>query len=348
MLTSFFDITKSILPFDENAANQARVRQDQLTKPQGSLGRLEDLSIQLAGITGNPLPRIDRPGIFVFAADHGVAARGVSAYPSEVTAQMVWNYARGGAVINVLAQQIGAQLAVADVGVSSVLPEDLGIVHRKIRLGTADWTQGPAMTRDEAMRAIQTGIDIFDASEADLAIIGEMGIGNTTTAAALSAALTGLSPSDLVGRGTGVDDAGLARKLAAIESGLARMPKTSDPLEILSEIGGLEIGAMAGVALAAARRRVPILLDGFISTTAGLLATAIAPAVRDYLLASHRSPEPGHARLLTQLELTPLLDLGMRLGEGSGAALATPLVQAAAAVLRDVATFEQAGVSDRE
>ncbi|BDI31708.1 nicotinate-nucleotide--dimethylbenzimidazole phosphoribosyltransferase [Capsulimonas corticalis] len=342
------DIAASIPAFDVHAARQARERQDRLTKPQGSLGQLEALSIQLAGITGNPLPRTDRPGIFVFAADHGVAARGVSAYPAEVTAQMVLNYARGGAVINVLAKQIGAELTVADVGVSSALPDDLIIHHRKVRLGTADWTEGPAMTREEALRAIQIGAEIFEASGADLAVIGEMGIGNTTTAAALSAALTGLAPAELIGRGTGVDDAGLARKLAAIETGLARLPKTSDPLEILSAIGGLEIAAMAGVALAAARRRVPVLLDGFISTTAGLLAAAIAPAAREYLLASHRSPEPGHTLLLRRLELTPLLDLGMRLGEGSGAALAVPLIQSALAVLRDVATFEQAGVSDRE
>jgi len=338
-----------IPPFDRAAAEAARARQDRLTKPAGSLGRLEDLAIQLAGIQGKAVPDVDPAAIFVYAADHGVAARGVSAYPAEVTAQMVLNYARGGAVINTLAAQIGAQLYVADVGVAEDFPPELAIRHGKVRRGTADWTGGPAMTVAEARQSLAAGYALFgEAGTVGIVLVGEMGIGNTTTAAALAAALTGCAPVDIVGRGTGVDAAGLVRKLTTIERGLARHRDLTDPLETLAALGGLEIAAMVGTMLAAASHRVPILLDGFIATVAALTAARLDPAILPYFIGAHRSPEPGHAVLLGSLGLTPLLDLGLRLGEASGAAFALPLVRLAVAVLRDVATFDEAGVSDKE
>ncbi len=338
----------TIPPLNAQAMADARSRQNRLTKPNGSLARLEDLSIQLAGMTGTEIPDIDPAVIFVYAADHGVAARGVSAYPPEVTAQMVLNYARGGAVINTLAAQIGAKLMVADVGVASDLPASLPILHRKVRPGTADWTQQPAMDKEQTLAALQVGWDTFhESGPVGLAIVGEMGIGSTTTAAVLSAALTGHSPEALAGRGTGLDDDGVLRKVVAIKAGLARHAPGS-VLPTLADLGGLEIAAMTGAILAAASRRVPVVLDGFISTCAALVAVSFAPACRDYLVAGHRSPEPGHTLLLRRLALEPLLDLGLRLGEASGAALAVSLLRSSVAVLRDVATFEQAGVSNRD
>ena len=335
--------------FDQAAADAARNRQGRLTKPTGSLGRIEDLTVQLAGIQGKAIPDVDPAAIFVYAADHGVAARGVSAYPSEVTAQMVLNFARGGAVINTLAAQMGASLYVADVGVAEDFDPALPIRHAKIKHGTADWTEGAAMTAGEAHAALAAGHQLFnEAGLVGIALIGEMGIGNTTTAAALASVLTGRAPSDVLGSGSGVDEAGRARKLAAVEQGQARHGHLTDPLEILAALGGLEIAAMAGTMLAAAGRRVPILLDGFIVTTAALVAARLDPAVQPYFIAAHRSPEPGHAVLLEAMKLSPLLDLGLRLGEASGAAFALPLIRLATAVLRDVATFGEAGVSDKD
>lgn len=339
---------QAIPPFDEDAARAARARQDRLTKPTGSLGRLEGLAVQLAGITGQVLPDIEPPVVFVYAADHGVAAQGVSAYPPDVTAQMVQNFARGGAVINALAGHLGAALVVADVGVAADFAPDLPIRHSKIRRGTGDWTQGPAMTSGEARAAVAAGARLFaEAGDVGVCLVGEMGIGNTTTAAALAAALMSIDPARLVGRGTGVDDDGLARKLSVVRRGLARHGAPQDGWEALAALGGLEIAAMAGTILAAAGTRVPVLLDGFIATTAALVAARLDPNVRPSLIAAHRSPEPGHGVLLEELGLTPLLDLGLRLGEASGAALALPLLRLALAVHRETATFESAGVSDR-
>lgn len=342
------DVFDAIPDFDLAAANSARARQDRLTKPTGSLGRLEELSIQLAGATGKPIPSVDSGVIFVYAADHGVAAAGVSAYPSEVTAQMVLNYVAGGAVINALARYTRSKLLVADVGVAVDLPDNLPILHRKVRRGTADWSVGPAMSAADAERAILVGYQTFQRQESvGLAAVGEMGIGNTATAAALAAAILRVDAAEVTGRGTGLDDAGMARKIAVVKQGLGRIPRDLGPLEILSELGGLEIAAMVGTILASAAGRVPVILDGFISTCAGLIATRLAPKVAPYLIASHRSPENGHDVVLSALKLTPILDLGMRLGEASGAALAIPIVQASARVLKEVATFDQAGVSDR-
>ena len=339
----------AIPAFDTVMAEAARRQQDRLTKPTGSLGRLEALSIQLAGIAGSVSPVLDPVLIAVFAADHGVAAKGVSAYPSEVTTQMVLNYASGGAVINAIARSVGAELVVVDTGVAGDLPADLPIVHRKVRRGTRDWSEEPAMTDREARQAMAIGADVIRHHPSiRLFAVGEMGIGNTATAAALAAALTAGAPDALVGRGTGLDDAGLANKRQVVAAGLARVKAGSTPYELLVELGGYEIAAMCGAILAAATRRIPVIIDGFISTCAAVAAVALAPGAREYLIAGHRSQELGHRVLLEYLGLSPLLDLDLRLGEASGAALAIPLVRAARDVLRDVATFDQAGVSDRD
>jgi len=339
----------AIPPFDHAAADAAQARQNRLTKPTGSLARLEDLSVQLAGMTGQAFPSAENAVIFIYAADHGVAAaHGVSAYPPAVTAQMVYNFARGGAVINALASEISAKLIVADVGVMEEIPGDLNIAHHKVRPGTDDWTIGPAMTEADAITAITVGQHLVrECSPLGLALVGEMGIGNTTTAAVLAAVLLGVPPSEIVGPGTGVDGEALARKHAVVALGMARHGTNKDPLALLASLGGLEIAAMTGTILAAAARRVPVVLDGFISTVAGAIAVQFDPAARDYLIASHRSPEPGHRLLLAHLGLTPLLDLGLRLGEASGAALAVPLLRASVRILREVATFGEAGVSDK-
>ena len=342
----------AIPPIDKATIDGARSRQDRLTKPQGSLGRLEDLSIRIAGMTGQCPPStaaLDNAGIFVFAADHGVARRGVSAYPPEVTAQMVLNYARGGAVINSLARQMNAKLTVTDVGVDFDFPVDLPINHRKIRKSTRDWSTEPAMTTDEVAAALSVGYEaVASVDGLGLVVIGEMGIGNTATAAALASALLGIPAADITGRGTGVEGEALVNKKRIVAEAVAKLPKDLPAIDVLTRIGGFEIAAMAGAVIAAGERRIPVVVDGFISSCAALVADRLAPGVRDYLIASHRSQEAGHAAILDALGLQPLLDLGMRLGEGSGGALAIPIVRAAVNVLANVATFDEAGVSDRE
>ncbi|UFJ59648.1 nicotinate-nucleotide--dimethylbenzimidazole phosphoribosyltransferase [Brevibacillus sedimenti] len=339
-----------IEPLNEAAAIEARRRVDQLTKPLGSLGRLEELAVRLAAMTGNALPSVTPPGVLVFAADHGVAAEGVSAYPQEVTVQMVANFAAGGAAINVFSRQIGALLHVVDVGVAADVKVP-GVWRKKIRPGTGNMLREEAMTLDEAERAIRVGLESAEAiidEGAKLLIIGEMGIGNTTASSALLAALTGAQPDELVGRGTGVDDAAWERKKAVVKQALDRhRPDPDRPLEALAKVGGLEIGAMAGAVLGAAARRIPVLVDGFISTVAALLAVRLNPGAADYLIAGHRSQEPGHLHALRALGMEPLIDLGLRLGEGSGAAVAFPIVEAATRMIREMATFESAGVSNR-
>ncbi len=340
-----------IPPRDENAAQAAAERQTRLTKPAGSLGKLEDLAIRLAAITGQPIPRIERKAIIVFAADHGVVAEGVSAYPAEVTPQMVLNFLRGGAAISVLARFTGSRLRVVDIGVAADLPEAPNLWARKIAPGSGNIAREPAMSRAQAWQALETGVEVVTAEiEAglDLLVVGEMGIGNTTPAAAVACALGGFAPADIVGRGTGVDDEGLRRKIAAVQRALQRAQVSpKDPIGVLAEVGGFEIGGMAGAMLAAATHRVPILLDGFIATSAAMLAAALAPEVRDYLIAAHRSEERGHGAMLAFLGLEPLLDLGLRLGEGSGAAVALPLVEAAARLHAEMATFDEAGVAEK-
>ncbi len=336
---------------DAAAMRAAQERQDVLTKPQGSLGRLERLSIQLAGIMGTPRPRITHKAITVMAGDHGVVAEGVSAYPQEVTPQMVYNFLRGGAAINVLARHVGARVVVVDMGVAADLEPHPDLVDKKVAKGTANIARGPAMTREQALQAILNGASVVEAEiEKGLDILGtgDMGIGNTTPSAAIAAAITGRAPAEIVGRGTGVDDAGLARKVAAVQRALAvNRPDPHDGLDVLAKVGGFEIGGLAGAILAAAARRKPIVIDGFISTAAALIAVTLAPQVRPFLIAAHRSQEKGHRIMLDWLRVEPVLDLDLRLGEGTGAALAINIVDAACKILNEMATFGEAGVSEK-
>jgi nicotinate-nucleotide--dimethylbenzimidazole phosphoribosyltransferase len=349
-------------PLDETAMASTRSRLDRLTKPPGSLGRLERLATQLAGITGLDLPRVERPSIVVLAADHGVTAQGVSAYPRDVTAQMVANFVRGGAAINVLARLAGAQVVAVDVGVARQIPGTLPLdsasidagarlVRARVANGTRDMTLEPAMTRAQAIAAVEVGRSVVAelvAGGTDLLAVGEMGIGNTTAASALVATMTGRRVSEVTGRGTGLDDSAVGNKVTVIETALDRhKPDPADPVGVLAALGGLEIAALVGAILAAAELQVPVLLDGFITGAAALVASAIAPSATARLIASHRSSEPGHRVVLERLGQEPLLDLELHLGEGSGAALALPLVRAATAILAEMATFDGAGVSGR-
>ena len=344
------DTVAAIRPPDGAAEAAARDRQAQLTKPPGSLGVLEDLSVRLAGMAGECPPPLPEPAaVAVFAADHGVHAQGVTPWPQEVTAQMVANFLASTAVVNVIAAQVGAEVCVVDVGVAAELPAAPGLLPRKVRRGTADMTAEPAMTLQEARQAVETGIetarDLVTAGNQCL-ITGDMGIANTTASAALIAAFTGADPVEVTGRGTGVDDATLAHKVDVVRRALERhQPDPADPLGTLAAVGGLEHAALAGYLLGAAALRVPVVLDGVIACAAALAAVALCPDAAGYLVAGHRSTEPGASRALSALGLRPLLDLDMRLGEGSGAVLALPIVQTAARVLRDVATFDSAGVS---
>jgi nicotinate-nucleotide--dimethylbenzimidazole phosphoribosyltransferase len=346
------EVIKEIQPLDESVMQAARARQDQLTKPRGSLGRLEELSIQLAGIRANPFPAVERKAVIVMAADHGVTREGVSAYPSDVTAQMVLNFLRGGAAINVLARQAGARVTVVDIGVAADFEPLPNLVQRKVMWGTNNSAQGPAMTREEAEQALQVGVDVLNEEVdrgLDLLATGDMGIGNTTPSSAIVALLTGLPVAQVVGRGTGLDDPGLERKIKVIEQALAvNQPNPYDALDVLQKVGGLEIAGLAGTMLAAASRRIPVVVDGFISTAAAMIAVDLAPGVRDYLIAAHLSVETGHRAMLQHLGLKPLLDLNLRLGEGTGAVLAFHLIEASARILREMATFDEAGVSDKE
>ncbi|EPC00526.1 hypothetical protein L861_06185 [Litchfieldella anticariensis FP35 = DSM 16096] len=328
---------------------------DTLTKPPGSLGQLEILAVQLASMTGDDFPRVTPPAVVVFAADHGVAAEGVSAFPQEVTAQMVANFVAGGAAINVFARQIGARIEVIDVGVASELASGelaQGAVDEKVRSGTANFVESDAMTRAEAIQAIESGIRAanraLDAGCRCL-IVGEMGIANTSASSAVLAVLSGEPVAAVVGPGTGIETSRLAHKQAVIERAIAaRQPQSGNPLEVLAKLGGLEMAAMAGAYLGAAARRMPVLVDGFIATVAALVACRLCPEVRGFMIFGHRSREPGHDIALTSLDAKPLLDLELRLGEGTGAALAFPLLEAATRMLAEMATFASAGVAAGE
>lgn len=346
-------ILQKIQPLDESAMQMARARQDTLTKPRGSLGRLEELSIQLAGITANPFPTVERKVVIVMAADHGVTREGVSAYPAEVTPQMVLNFLLGGAAINVLARQAVARVVVVDMGVASEVNDLSGqLIQRRVNAGTANLAQGPAMTREQAEESIQSGIEVAleeISKGTDILSTGDMGIGNTTSAAAIACALMNEPPEKIAGRGTGVDDDGLKRKIAVITRALdVNKPNASDALDVLAKLGGFEIGGLVGVMLAAAANRKPVVVDGFISTAAAMIAVALAPAARNYMIAAHVSQERGHRLMLEWLGLNALLDLNMRLGEGTGAALALHLIEASTRILCEMATFGEAGVSDKE
>ncbi len=329
----------------------ARERHDQLTKPQGSLGRLEELAIKVAGITGLARPRLPNKAVVVLAADHGVAVEGVSAYPQAVTAQMVQNFLGGGAAINVLARRAGARVIVADLGVATDLPSHPELVGKKIRAGTRNLAEGPAMTMQEALAAITAGIEIVEVEidrGLDLVGTGDMGIGNTTASSAIVAAITGRPVAEVTGRGTGIDDQGWQHKVAVIERALhVNRPDPADPLDVLVKVGGYEIAGLVGVILGAAAQRIPIIIDGFISGAAALVATELCPSVRDYLIAAHNSVEQGHRIMLAHMDLVPLLNLNLRLGEGTGAVLAMGLVDDAVAVLDEMTTFGEAGVSQK-
>lgn len=344
----------AIRPLDSDAVQAARDLQARLTKPAGSLGALEELSVRLAGLAGACPPPLPEPtAVAVFAGDHGVLAQGVSPWPQEVTVQMVANYLAGGAVVNALANQVGASVTIVDVGVATPLPAgpQPGLIEANVRRGTRDFSVQPALTRDEARAAVEVGITVADrliSDGAGVLIGGEMGIGNTTPAAALIAAFTGADAAAATGRGSGLDDAALAHKTAVVHAGLAlHQPDPHDPLGVLAAFGGLEHAALAGLILAGAARRVPVIIDGVNVVAAALVAAALAPDATGAMIAGHRSAEPGATLALRHLELTPLVDLGMRLGEGTGALLAQPIVACAARVLREVATFDSAGVAEK-
>ncbi len=340
-----------IIPPDQSAMDAARARQDTLTKPQGSLGRLEELSITLAGIFRNVIPQINRKAVILAAGDHGVVAEGVSAYPQEVTPAMVANFLAGGAAINVLARHAGASIVVLDAGVAADLDPNPLLRSVKIGRGTANIAAGPAMTRQDAIKCIETGIEAANeqiADGADLIAFGDMGIGNTTPSSAITAVVTGADPAVTTGRGTGLDDPALAHKVEVVRRAIeVNSPDPKDGLDLLAKVGGFEIGVLAGAMLGTAAGHRPAVVDGFISGAAALIAWTLSPTLSHYLIASHQSVEPGHRISLSHMGLAPLLDMGMRLGEGSGAALSMHIVEAAAKCLSDMATFADAGVSER-
>ena len=342
-------IIGGIPALDREAMKAASDRQNELTKPRGALGVLEDLSVRIAGMQASARPSIREKAVFCLAGDHGVTADGVSAYPPEVTPQMVFNFLAGGAGINVLTRQVGARVVIADLGVNHDfegpnVPRDF-----KVRKGTDNMAAGPAMSREEAVQSVLAGIDLV-ASERDLDIIGtgDMGIGNTTASSAITSVLAGVPVPEATGRGAGLDDEGRAAKVRIIEKALSvNRPDPGDALDVLAKVGGFEIGGIAGLIIGGAARRLPVVIDGFISGAGALVACALAPVVKDYLIAAHQSVEIGHQRALAHMGLRPLLNLDMRLGEGTGAALGIFLAQCAVAVLNEMATFSEAGVSDR-
>lgn len=351
-MTLLSETVAAIEPPSAQAVADAEGRHRQLTKPPGALGALESLGNRLAGIYAQCPPPLPEPvAVVVFAADHGVHAQGVSPWPQEVTAQMVANFMSGGAAINALARQCGAQVSVVDVGVASELATADGLLDRKVRPGSGDMTQGPAMTEQEVDAAVGVGIEVAHALVAAgnrLLVAGDMGIANTTASAALVSVFTGSSAESVTGRGAGIDDAMLEHKVCVVRRALdLHRPNRENPLAALAAVGGLEHAAIVGFLLGACALRTPVVLDGVIACSAALVAEAIAPGAVGYWIAGHRSSEPGATAALAQLGLEPLIDLGLRLGEGSGAALAVPLVQAAARVLIEMATFDQAGVTGK-
>lgn len=342
-----------IKPIDRTLAVHVQARLDTLTKPRGSLGRLEELALRCALITNRERPQLDCKVLFVCCADHGVCVEGVSAYPREVTAQMVHNYLRGGAAISVLARQLGITVRVVDLGVDHDFDPHLpGLIQRKIGRGTANLTRGPAMTRTEALRAVETGITLAEEAVRDGALllgVGEMGIGNSTVAAAVLSALSGISPEELTGLGAGIDETMRRKKVEVVYRALdCNRPDPADPFGTLARLGGYEIAGITGICLAGAACRVPVVIDGFIATAGAWVAYALHPEVKDRLIFAHLSAEQGHRRALTALGVQPLFDLGMRLGEGTGAALGMGLVESAVRLLNEMATFAEAGVTDKD
>jgi nicotinate-nucleotide--dimethylbenzimidazole phosphoribosyltransferase len=341
----------NIRPLDAKSMAAAKARQDTLTKPTGSLGRLEELSIRIAGMQGKPLPQIKQKAVIVMAADHGVATRGTSAYPQEVTAEMVLNFLHGGAGINVISRQVGARVVIVDMGVAKKLESHPGLISRRIADGTQDMSKGPAMTVAQATRSVEAGIEIVTTEikkGLDIVATGDMGIGNTTASAAICAVMTGKTAAEVTGRGTGLDDQQLQQKIMIINEAITlNKPDFSKPLEVLAKVGGFEIGGLAGVILGAASHRVPVIIDGFISGAAALIAAGLCPQCINYMIAGHCSVEPGHKIILQHLGLKPLLDLEMRLGEGTGATLAMSFAETSVRILTEMATFAEAGVAEK-
>ncbi len=336
---------------DYSLAEKTQNRLDSLTKPRGSLGRLEKIARQIVEITKNDNPPMRNKVIFTMASDHGVVEEGVSAFPKEVTPQMVYNFIRGGAGINVLAKHVGARVVIVDMGVACDLEQHPDLLIRKINFGTKNMAKGPAMNKDEAVRSIEAGIEVFEEKSAksiDIIGTGDMGIGNTTPSSAIASVITGEAVEDMTGRGTGINDETFLKKVAVIKQAITlNKPDAQDSLDVLSKVGGFEIGGLAGAILAAASRRVPVVIDGFISGAAALIACGLEPKVKDYMIAAHCSVERGHRIILDYIGLKPLLDFDLRLGEGTGAALAMSIVEASIKILTEMATFRTAGVSEK-
>jgi len=351
-MTLLAETLKKIKPLDASSMALARTRQDNLTKPTGALGRLEDLSIQLAGILGKERPQVTRKAVIVMAADHGVAAEGTSAYPQEVTVQMLANIAEGGAAIDVLSRQFGVKVIAVDIGVNGDTSAFKNVTHKKVALGTRSMSKGPAMTSEETLKAVETGIELVNAEfkkGLDIVGTGEMGIGNTTASAAICAVMTGKTVAEVTGRGTGVDDKGLKHKIEIIEKAIAlNKPQAANALDVLAKVGGLEIAGLAGVMLGAAANRIPVMVDGYISGAAALIAAGICPQSKDFMIAGHVSVEPGHKYCLNHLGLQPLVNLNMRLGEGTGGVIGMSLCESACRILNEMTTFAEAGVSNKE
>ena len=355
----FQETIKRIRPVDPIFVEKARERLDNLTKPQGSLGRLEEFAERLVAITEDTMPVLDKKVIFTFAGDHGVAEEGISAYPSEVTKQMVFNLLNGGAGINVLARHAGAEVVVVDIGVKSeiagaIIREHMGkgtFISKKIISGTKNMRHGPAMSKNEAVKCIQAGIDLaYDYAGQGYKIFatGEMGIGNTTPSSAIAAVLTGRPVSEVTGKGTGIEDETLKIKIGVIEDAIrVNNPDPSDPIDVLSKVGGAEIGGIAGLIMGAGARGLPVVVDGFISTAGALIAYCLEPKTKDYMFSAHNSVERGHKAMLDKIGLQPILDLRLRLGEGTGAALAMLMIEAGLKIYKEMATFDQAAVSGK-
>ncbi|MBU2102176.1 MAG: nicotinate-nucleotide--dimethylbenzimidazole phosphoribosyltransferase [Candidatus Omnitrophota bacterium] len=337
---------------NNSLSKETQGRLDNLTKPQGSLGRLEDLAKQIVEITEAKNPKLKNKVIFIMAGDHGVVENNVSAFPQEVTSQMVYNFLNGGAGINVLAKHVGARVVVVDMGVVCELKNNQALVIKKVNYGTKNMAKGPAMSKDEAIKSIENGIEAFKGelpNGIDIVGTGDMGIGNTTPSSAVVSAITGRNVEEVTGRGTGIDDKTLACKIAAIKEALnVNKPDPKDGIDILSKVGGFEIGGLIGVMLAAAAHRIPVVIDGFISGAAALIAYTIEPKAKDYMIAAHCSVEQGHKAALAFLGLKPVLDLNLRLGEGTGAALAINIIEAGTKILNEMATFESADVSKKD
>lgn len=342
---------KEIKPVDPALLAKAQERLDMLTKPKDSLGRLEEFARRFVAITGNMRPVVKKKIIFTFAGDHGVAEEGVSAFPKEVTPQMVLNFLRGGAGINVLARHAGIEVAVVDIGVDFDFKDAKGLIHKKIVRGTRNIRKGPAMTKAEAVKCLETGIALAREYAEDGAVFGtgEMGIANTTPSSAIIAAFSGASVEDVTGRGTGIDDERLKNKITVIKDALnVNKPNPKDPIDVLAKVGGAEIGGIAGLIIGSAARRIPIVIDGFISTAGALVAYEMNPDIQDYLFAAHNSVEKGHSVMLERMRLRPFVDLDLRLGEGTGAAIGISLVEAAVKIYNEMATFGDAGVSEKD